>query len=196
MRRQLFILIGTTILLAAMACGGGRPTFNGVAYDPPEPAPAMRLMRGDGSSFDLREQRGAVVLVFFGYTHCPDICPMTLSDWLKVKHALGGDASRVRFVFVSVDPARDTPALTQRYVSAFDPAFIGLSGDSVQIMQAENLFHVTSSRENIQSANGYAVSHAAQSFLISPQGQLRLLYPPGIPAAAIASDIKHLLHHV
>jgi protein SCO1/2 len=188
-------LTAVTALLTATGCGGGHPSFNGVVYDPPEPAPAMQLTRGDGSSFDLREQRGSVVLVFFGYTHCPDICPMTLSDWVKVKRALGGDASRVQFVFVSVDPARDTPALTQRYVSEFDPSFIGLTGDSAQVARAENLFHVTSSREKVQSANGYAVGHAAQSFVISPQGRLRLLYPPGIPTDAVVSDIKKLLHH-
>ena len=183
-------------VVALAGCSRHRAApFKGVTFDPPEPVPPVVLTRADGAPFALRDQRGAAVLLFFGYTHCPDLCPTTLGDWIKVKRALGADAARVRFVFVSVDPSRDTPALTQHYVSTFDPQFIGLSGDSAQVARAESLFHVTSSRESTGSANGYAVAHSAQAFLIDPQGRVRLLYPPGIPPADVASDIEQLLHN-
>jgi protein SCO1/2 len=168
------------------------PKLNGIKFDPPEKAPAMVLARADGSTFDLHAQHGRVVMLFFGYTHCPDVCPTTLADWQKIYTALGRDTSRVEFVFVSVDPERDTPEIAQAYVNNFNRAFIGLSGDSVQIARTLAQFHLTAERENVQSANGYAVRHSSQTFVIDPQGRLRLLYPFGISTDAIVSDLKQL----
>jgi protein SCO1/2 len=174
------------------ACENAR--FKSVAYDPPTPAPAVVLTRADGSSFAIAKQTGKVVVLFFGYTHCPDICPTTLSDWTKAKHDLGPLAKRVRFVFVSVDPARDTPEITQRYAASFDPEFIGLTGDSATIAVTERAFHVSSSREYVQSSREYAVVHAGQTFVIDPKGKLRLLSELGMPYAFLVSDIKRLLN--
>ncbi len=111
---------GAALALLLAAC---KPvTYHGTAYDPPEPAPPLALSRADGSPFSLAAQRGSVVLLYFGYTHCPDLCPTTLADWHRARAALGRDAERTRWVFVSVDPARDDPVTLQRYVSGFDPA--------------------------------------------------------------------------
>ena len=93
----------------------------------PRPAPPLRLVEHGGRAFDLAAERGKVVLLFFGYTHCPDICPTTLADWRRVHAALGADTSRVRFVFVTTDPERDTPEVAQQYARQFHPAIIGLS---------------------------------------------------------------------
>jgi protein SCO1/2 len=151
------------------------------------------LNAASGGRFSLAEQRGSVVLLYFGYTHCPDVCPTTLSDWKRVKSGLGRDASRVRFVFISVDPNRDDPATLQRYVSRFDPDFIGATGDSATLAGIERSFHVSSSREESPSADGYAVTHPSQTFVIDKNGDLRLLYSFGMQTSDIVSDIRQLL---
>ena len=187
-------ILAILLVVALAGCGSKDASrFHGVVFDPPEPAPAVMLTRGDGSTFDLRQQHGAVVLLFFGYTHCPDVCPTTLSDWVKIKRGLGRDADRVRFVFITVDPARDTPRATQQYAAGFDRDFIGLSGDSAQVAQAQTLMHVTSSREYGAPSGEYTMSHAAQWFVVDREGRVRLLYPPGTPVDGVVADLKRLL---
>lgn len=182
------------VVVAASLSIGCRPvSFHSTAYEPPGPAPSVVLTRTDGTRFSLADQRGSVVLLFFGYTHCPDICPTTLSDWKRVKSALSRDASRMRFVFISVDPARDDPATLRRYVARFDPAFIAATGDSATLANIERSFHVTSSREETGSANGYGVTHASQTFVVDKRGDLRLLYSFGMDTGEVVSDIRELL---
>lgn len=177
----------------AIATGCRPPSFHGTAYEPPEVAPPVVLHEARGARFSLADQRGSVVLLYFGYTHCPDVCPTTLSDWKRVKTSLGRDASRVRFVFVSVDPARDDPATLQRYVSRFDPDFIGATGDSATLAGIEHSFHVSSSREESASASGYSMTHPSQTFVIDKSGNLRLLYSFGMQTSDVVSDIRQLL---
>ena len=94
----------------------------------------VRVVDADGATFDMDKERGSrAVLLYFGYTHCPDVCPATLADWARAKKALGSGAERVRFVFVSVDPDRDTPQLTRAYARQFDAAFVGLSPTAAQV---------------------------------------------------------------
>ncbi len=162
-------------LLLALATACKPPSFHGTTYEPPEHAPAVVLQRSGGEKFSLADERGSVVLLYFGYTHCPAVGPTTLSDWKRVKTALGRDASRVKFVFISVDPARDDPATLQRYVSRFDPDFIGATGDSTTLAGIERAFQVSSSREESGSAGGYSVTHPSQTFVIDKRGDLRLL---------------------
>ena len=145
------------------------------------------------ATFSLADQKGSVVFLYFGYTHCPDVCPTTLSDWKRIKTALGRDASRVRFVFISVDPARDDPATLQHYVSTFDPSFIGATGDSATLAHIERSFHVMSGREETGSANGYAVIHPSQTFVVDKRGNLMLLYSFGTNTSDIVADIRQLL---
>jgi len=188
--------IGSLVAAAsiiALAAGCKPVSFHGTAYEPPEKAPSVVLQKASGGEFSLADQHGSVVLLFFGYTHCPDLCPTTLTDWKRVKSALGRDASRVRFVFISVDPARDDPATLQRYVSRFDPDFIAATGDSATLSNIERSFHVTSTHEETGSANGYAVTHPSQTFVIDKRGELRLLYSFGMATADVVSDIRELL---
>lgn len=190
--RRLVPLIAAASIMALAA--GCRPaSFHGTAYEPPEQAPSVVLRRASGGQFSLADQRGSVVLLFFGYTHCPDICPTTLSDWKRVKSALGRDSSRVRFVFISVDPGRDDPATLVRYISRFDPDFIAATGDSATLAKIEHAFHVTSAREETGSANGYGVTHPSQTFVVDKRGDLRLLYSFGMPTEDVVSDIRQLL---
>jgi protein SCO1 len=179
--------------LVALAAGCRPPSFHGTTYEPPETAPPVVLQQANGAKFSLAAQHGSVVLLYFGYTHCPDVCPTTLSDWKRVKTSLGRDASRVRFVFISVDPDRDDPATLQLYVSRFDPDFIGATGDSATLAGIERSFHVSSSREESASASGYAMTHPSQTFVVDKDGELRLVYSFGMQTSDMVSDIRQLL---
>lgn len=190
-RNAAALLAASCIVTLAIGCRP--PSFHGTAYEPPEVAPSVVLQRANGAKFSLAEQRGSVVLLYFGYTHCPDVCPTTLSDWKRVKTSLGRDASRVRFVFISVDPGRDDPATLQHYVSRFDPDFIGATSDSATLAGIERSFHVNSSREESASADGYSVTHPSQTFVVDKTGNLRLLYSFGMQTSDIVSDIRQLL---
>lgn len=171
------------------------PSFNGVSLDPADAAPPLALTDSAGQRFSLADQRGKVALVFFGYTHCPDVCPTTLLDWKKAAATLGDRATDVRFVLVSVDPERDSPALTQRYAARFRPDFIGLTGTRSEIDGLMRAWKVAAFRDGIPSdtAAFYTVSHPSQVFVVDREGRLRLMHRPGLTAAQIASDIRALL---
>lgn len=191
------------------AAVGAAPALHGAAYTTPDPAPPLRLPRaglprvGAPDTFDLARDgagRGRAALVFFGYTHCPDVCPTTLADWTRVKRALAGraaaDTARVRFVFVTVDPERDSAAVVARYVAQFDPGFIGLVGSRADVDAVQAAWHVASFRDPAAAgaaAANYTVSHSAQVFLVGPDGRLRTMYPLGAPAADVAADLHQVL---
>jgi protein SCO1/2 len=126
--------------------------FHGTELPAGYATPALRLAAADGRAFDLEAERGRAVLVFFGYTHCPDICPTTLATWKRVRQRLGADSARVRFVFVSVDPERDTPEVAARYARSFDPSFVGLSGSRAAIDSAQRAFRIASFRDQAAAA--------------------------------------------
>lgn len=165
--------------------------LHGTVIEPARAAPPVRLARSDGSVFDLSGERGRLVLLYFGYTRCPDACPLTLATWARVRRELGEDTARVRFVFVSVDPARDSPAAVQAYVQQFDPGIIGLTGRADTIAAIERSYMSTSYRSG--SGADYMVSHGTRSFLIDRSGRLRTLYSTEIDAERIVTDIRHLL---
>jgi protein SCO1/2 len=130
------------IPLLLAACRGDEPAVTPEeALRSAEP-PELRLATAAGDTFDLERHRGMVSVVFFGYTRCPDICPLTMQDFVTVKQRLGARADSVRFIFVSVDPVRDTPASTAAWVARFDSSFIGLAGDSAAIEDARSDFHI------------------------------------------------------
>ena len=212
------------LLPLLLACGRGEPAadpaldgvvrgpegYYGAAMPEPRPAPPMRLAEHGGRVFDLAEQRGKVVLLFFGYTHCPDVCPTTLADWRRVKSQLGADTARVRFVFVTTDPARDTPEAARDYVRRFDPTFYGLSTDSATLAGLERAFMVRSFREPAadSAASGatatpvtdahagheaYSVAHSTRTFVIDEAGRWRLIMPAGASPAMILADVRKLL---
>ncbi len=205
-------LAAATLLAAACdrvrAAVGAAPPLHGAAYTTAEPAPPLRLARAGSAAgvdtFDLARDgaaAGRAVLVFFGYTHCPDVCPTTLADWARAKHILAAhtpsDTAHVRFVFVTVDPERDSSAVVARYVTQFDPGFIGLIGPRATIDAVQAAWHVSSYREPATAgvpAASYTVSHPAQVFLVGPDGRLRTIYPLGVPPADVAADLQQVLH--
>ena len=182
------------LLVAVLAgCDQLRP-FHGTTLHPAEKAPPLVLTDGDGRRFDLAAERGRPVLVAFGYAHCADVCITTLADWRRVRERLGDRAGGVRFVFVSVDPGRDTPADVAAFARQFDSSFVGLSGTAAEIDGVATAWKVAAYPASAAGAPGhYAVAHPGQAFLVDPKGRLRVIYPSGASVAAIAADLRRWL---
>jgi protein SCO1/2 len=129
--------------------------------------------------------------VYFGFTHCPDVCPTTLADIAQAVRSLGADADRVQVLMVTVDPERDTPAALGKYVTAFDPRFLGLSGNEEQTRRAAKEFKIF--YEKRKTGDTYSMDHSAQSYVLDPQGRLRLLVRPERISSDLADDLRTIL---
>lgn len=195
-RAAWLVLVGLLLAFAAIALTGCGQTyeFKGTAYPDGKAAQDFTLSAADGQTFRLSQHRGQVVLLFFGYTSCPDICPTTLAEAKQVLEGLGDDAGAVRFAFITVDPERDTPEKLAGYTAFFHPDIIGLTGDPAELEQVRQAYGVVAEKEQLsESAVGYIVNHTARIFLIDPEGNLRLSYGFGTPPADILADLRHLL---
>ncbi|MCX7146897.1 MAG: SCO family protein [Sulfuritalea sp.] len=147
----------------------------------------------NGQPRRLADFRSKAVVLFFGYTQCPDVCPTTLSTMREAMKLLGDDAKRVQVLFVTVDPARDTPQLLAQYVPAFDPAFLGLYGDEKTIAALAKDFKVFYAKQPGSTPGSYSIDHSTGSYAFDPQGKLRLLLRHGETPQIIAADLKLLL---
>jgi len=146
-----------------------------------------------GRSRKLADFRGKAVVLFFGYTHCPDVCPTTLATMNDAMGLLGGDAGRVQVLFATLDPARDTPQLLEQYVPGFHPGFIGLRGDDAATAALAREFKVFFAKQPGKTADSYSIDHSTGSYAYDPQGRLRLLIRHGETPANIAADLRVLL---
>jgi protein SCO1/2 len=188
-------------LLAAALCLGGcdkllpnlRSPFNSVDVTGSPLGAEFSLADPSGKPRSLAEFRGKVVVLTFGYTHCPDVCPTTLSDFANAVKRLGQDAAQVQVLFVTIDPKRDTPDLLRQYVPAFDPGFIGLRGDERATEKVTRDFHVYA-KADPPKGDAYTVQHSAQSFVFDRSGKLRLVVGYGLEPAKIAADLKLLVN--
>ncbi|MEM6284457.1 MAG: SCO family protein [Chloroflexota bacterium] len=193
----LLAMMGTALWLVVQLSGAQGPS-GGVAISIPRDARSIALDGSNGEPLtinNLREGRQYTLLTF-GYTHCPDVCPLTLTEFLRVRRDLTDtEAERMNFVFVSVDGQRDTPELLNRYVTRFDEAFLGASTQDDSVMrQFDDAFKVFYDiREVENTAAPYLVDHTATIFLVGPSGDVVTSYPFGTPAAEIASDIRDRL---
>lgn len=151
----------------------------------------FKLTDHNGTQRTLADFRGKVVVLFFGYVHCPDVCPTTMADLRQAMETLGTDADRVQVLFVTVDPERDTPELLAQYVPAFHSSFLGLYGDAPATAQIAGAFDVIYQKQ--PSRSGYNMDHSAGTFLIDVKGRVRLLAPYGQSAEWLAQDIRLLL---
>jgi protein SCO1 len=187
-----------------------RPS-GGAIVNPPHEVQDFTLTSHTGEAMRLSDLRGEAVLMFFGYTRCPDVCPTTLADYRRVKEALGDDAEDVSFVFVSVDGARDTPEVLAHYLGQFDPDFIGMTGDETVLRQMGAEYGLLFQQETISvnheheegyehehveelDSENYFVEHTSPSFLIDGDGYLRLVYFYGTDTDVIAEGIRQVLH--
>lgn len=192
---SLIVLSMGIILLFGSGCQALMPgyEYKGTLFDPPAPLPNFELADSQGQPFQLADTQGDVTLIYFGYTFCPDVCPLTLAD---VKKALEGleARDRVHVVFISVDPERDTPEVLEQYVHAFDPAFIGLTGEFEELQEIMKPYGAYAEKdETSASGAGYLVNHTARLYLVDPQGELRLTYPFGFKPEDLRSDLAHIL---
>jgi protein SCO1/2 len=167
--------------------------FHGVDVTGLDAGSALRLADSDGKTRTLADFRGKLVIVDFGYTQCPDVCPTTLHDYAEALKKLGADAAQVQLLFVTVDPGRDTAQLLEEYVRAFDPRFLGLRGDAAATERVTKDFKVYAQQRPGKTAESYTVDHSAQVFVFDREGRLRLMMPPGTAPADIASDLRVLL---
>ena len=179
--------------LAAIACGPDTPKFMASDVTGTKFGRDFQLIDHNGKPRTLADYRGKAVVIFFGYTQCPDFCPTTLSELAETMKRLGADADRVQVLFVTVDPDRDTQDLLSRYVPAFDPRFVGLYGDADATARTAKEFKVIYQKQPGQTPGTYTVDHSAGTFIFDPYGKLRVYVGYGQGPDVFAHDIKELL---
>ncbi|MDP1716007.1 MAG: SCO family protein [Anaerolineales bacterium] len=190
------LYIATAVIALSLLIGFAfrRPyTFHGTVIEPPLPVTDFSLQTANGESFRLSDQDGKIVLLFFGYTSCPDVCPITLGTFKQVYERLGDDAQKVRFVMITADPDRDTPEKVAAYAAQFNPEFIGLSGSLAELKAIWKELGVFVEKQNSDSAAGYLVSHTASVYVIDQNGDLLMMFPYGTGTIDMADDLTQLL---
>jgi protein SCO1 len=153
----------------------------------------FRLTDHNGRVRTLADFKGKVVAIFFGYTHCPDVCPTTLSDFAAALKLLGDQAGRVQVIFVTLDPQRDTPDILKQFVPAFNPGFLGMYTDAETLKQLAKEYKVVYQKTSVKATGDYLIDHSAGTYIYDPKGNLRLLMPYGSSPEAIVHDLKLLL---
>lgn len=174
-------------------CGPQQPTFRNTDVTGADCCTDFRLTGHDGKPRTLADFRGKVVVMFFGYTQCPDVCPTTLMELKAALQQLDGDAGRVQALFVTLDPERDTRELLAAYVPAFDPRFLGLYGDAEATARTAKDFRVFFRKQPGTTPDNYTVDHTAGSYVFDPQGRVRLFIRHGDGGANLIADLRALL---
>ncbi len=194
MIRRLFLslLVFSAVWIAACGQQDPAPKFLLTDVTGASFGKALALTDHNGKPRTLSDFRGKVVVLFFGFTHCPDVCPTTLAELAMVAKELGNDADRLQVLFVTVDPERDTREMLQRYVPSFNPGFLGLYGDAEATAKAAKEFKIFFQKQPLPSG-GYSVDHSAGTYILDQQGRLRLFAQYGRPAADLLHDIRILL---
>jgi protein SCO1/2 len=177
--------------LAPPAAAEGAPTLRAGVFDPPRPAPAFTLAGSDGAPLTLDRFRGKVVILAFGFTHCPDVCPTTLGVLARTRKELGAEADGVQVVYVTVDPERDDAARMREYLAKFDPTFLGATGAEEALVAVRKEYGIAAEKTSVGGVAG--VAHSSFTYLIDRAGTLRALMPYGHPADDYVHDVRILL---
>ena len=185
------LLCLTGALLAG--CGPDAPKFKSSDVTGSAYGREFALTDHTGKARTLADFRGKVVVLFFGYTQCPDVCPTTLTELAEAMKRLGPDAARVQVLFVTVDPERDTQELLSHYVPAFHPSFLGLRGDAEATARTAKEFRILYQKQPGTTPGSYTMDHSAGTFVFDAEGRLRLYVGYGQGAAVFAHDIGELL---
>lgn len=190
-----FLSLAVVVLATLLTMMFAKPaSYRGTAYGVPYPAaPQIELIRSNGETFRLSDQKGKIVLLFFGYTSCPDVCPTTLAELKLAMDDLGDKTNLVQVIFVSVDPQRDTPEKIQNYADHFNKGFVGLSGTVEELETIWKDYGIFREEVQSDSAFGYIVNHTARVYLIDMDGNLRLSYGFQTPVEDIVNDLELLL---
>ncbi len=192
--RRAVLNAGMALCLTSLitACGDSAPSFKGSDISGTNIGHDWTLTGMDGKTYTLQSFAGKVVLVLFGFTQCPDVCPTSLAELAHVMKLLGSQADRVQVLMISVDPERDTPEVLRAYISGFDPRFLGLTGSAEQVKQAAASFKAYYAKAPTVNG-GYNMDHSASFYLLDPAGEARVLLANNVGAETIAQDIRTLL---
>lgn len=167
--------------------------FDGITrVDPPRALQDFTLTNQDNQPTSLRSLRGQYTLLLFGYTHCPDVCPLTLLKYKRVKDGLGELGDQIHFVFISVDGERDTPERLKPYLRNFDESFIGLTGDEATLRRIGTDYNLFFEKRPGSSADNYLMDHTASTFLVDPEGNLVAIYPYDVEATGVETVVTDL----
>ena len=180
-------------VLALVACSPDKPKFNGIDVTGADYAKAFTLTDHNGQSRSLSDFKGKVVVLFFGYTQCPDVCPTSMAELAEVKRLLGADGGKLQGVFVTVDPARDTTELLKAYMTNFDPSFVAFVPTADELPVIAKQFKIYYKKVDGQTPTSYTMDHSAGSYVYDTQGNLRLYSRYGSGAKVLAQDIQTLL---
>lgn len=196
--RRALLLAGAAALAGLAACdgalpGGGKPAFKAIDITGAEYARTLQLSDPDGQPRTLADYKGKVVVVFFGFTQCPDVCPTTMAELAEIKRSLGADGARVQGIFVTIDPERDTAELLKAYAANFGPDIVGLRGTPEQTAAAAKEFKVFFNKVPGKTDTSYTMDHTAGSYVFDTKGRVRLFTRYGTGAQALADDLKILL---
>jgi protein SCO1/2 len=186
--------------LLALHLGGGAASppqagtqLKAGVFDPPRPAPEFVLPASSGAMVKLSDYRGKVVVLEFGFSHCPSVCPVSLASLAQARQLLGARGKDVQVLFVTVDPARDTPERLRTWLAQFDPGFVGITGSEAQIARLLKDYGISASKHPVKGTSEYSMSHSSYFYFLDRQGRQRAMMPFGRPAADIAHDLAMLL---
>ena len=181
------------LLAACDRPGPAAPSFHGTDITGADYAHTLALTDHNGQPRTLADFKGKVVVVFFGYTQCPDACPTTMSELAEAKKSLGKDGERVQGVFVTIDPERDSAEILKNYMTSFDPSFVALRGSAEQTAATAKEFKVFYAKSPGKTPGSYSMDHTAGSYVFDAQGRVRLFERYGSGAEPLAADLKALL---
>jgi protein SCO1 len=193
-RRSAFALsaLGLVSTFGLTACAD-KPSFRNVDITGAEFAREFALTDHNGTARTLADFKNKAVVVFFGFTQCPDVCPTTLAEMTEAIKLLGADGNRIQVLFITIDPERDTPEFLKKYVPAFHPSFLGLTGSPEAIAKVAKEFKVFYQKSAGKTPGSYTMDHTANSYVFDPQGKVRLVVKHGLGAAPLVQDLKQLL---
>ena len=193
-RRRALKTFALTLALGALAaCSPDTVKFKSIDITGADYAKGFELADHNGAQRTLADFKGKVVVVFFGFTQCPDVCPTALTDLAEVKRLLGPQGDKLQGIFVSVDPERDTPEVLKAYMGNFDPGFLALRPTPAQLPEVAKAFKIFYKKVEGQTATSYTMEHSAGSYVFDTQGRVRLYTRPAIGAQGLAEDIALLL---
>lgn len=196
-RDAIRLIAGCALLTGAAgiisACSQDKPQFRNIDITGADYAKDFHLTDQNGQQRSLKDFRGKVVILFFGYTQCPDVCPTTMAELAEVKKALGKDGDKLQVLFVTVDPERDTPQVLKGYMGNFDPSFLALRPTPDQLPEVAKDYKVYYKKVDGKTPTSYTMDHSAGSYVYDPQGNVRLYYRYGSGIQALVSDIQLLL---